>query len=926
MRISLVLLFVGIFIFFSSAVVAQQFGAFPPTIRWKQINSDTTRIIFQEQVRPHAERIAAIIHRMAQDNPNPLGKRVRKINTILHSNTTLANGYVALAPFRSEYYLIPSSDIFSMGANPWQDELAVHEYRHVLQNSNLRQGLSRVASFILGEEGQALFNALAVPDWFYEGDAVHSETASTPQGRGRTPYFFNGFNSLFRENKNYNWMKLRNGSLRDYVPNHYQLGYLLVNYGYLKYGHDFWGKVTTDAAAYKSLIYPLQGAIRRNTGVDYKTFRSDALNFYRQQLSKEAATLPKASVVTQYYFPQFINADSLVYLKRSYNKIPAFYICDATGEHKLKQQNISGEEWFSYRNGKIIYTAYDVDPRWTLRDYSNIITLDVHTGEERKITSRSRYFNPDISADGNRVIAVFVNDSANTEIHLLDADGVVQKKWSAANHGYFLHTRFVDESTVVYAERLANSTMSLNMLNIETGAQQVVIGPTEATVGHPYVQDGKIYFNASLKGRDEIYIYHLDDKSVQQLSIGGNGQYYPAFANGKLAWSAFTTSGMLLQQAPITGFKSNPITAADWGRRTVPFEVAGDDTTTNILSTPAKNYKVESYSSESHLFNFHSWRPYFSDPEYTFSLFSDNVLSNFTNELFYRYNQNESSHAVGFSSYYGGLYPVLTAGVTYTVDRTVRTTRRILTLNEFEVRGGYSIPLNFTGGKTYKSTLFGTNLVHNQLNVTGPYKDSFSTIKTNYLHHFINWSQQLPRAAQQIYPKLGYAVSLAHRHLLGESGFQFLGATRLFLPSFGNHSIVAAANWQETDTANVVFSDRFTNSRGYTDHYLSRMWRLSGNYHMPLVYPDWGFGNLVYFLRVRSNFFYDFSRVYSKDKLQTMDQRSVGAEIYFDSKWWNQLPVTFGFRLSHLLDRDLGGRSAGSNVFEVILPVDLIPR
>ena len=67
-------------------------------------------------------------------------------------------------------------------------------------------------------------------------------------------------------------MKLRNGSLKDYVPDHYNLGYLLVNYGYEKYGLDFWGKVTKDASAFKGLFYPFQKAIKRHAGVNYQTF------------------------------------------------------------------------------------------------------------------------------------------------------------------------------------------------------------------------------------------------------------------------------------------------------------------------------------------------------------------------------------------------------------------------------------------------------------------------------------------------------------------------------------------------------------------------------------------------------------------------------------------------------------------------------
>ena len=47
----------------------------------------------------------------------------------------------------------------------------------------------------------------------------------------------------------------------------------------------------------------------------------------------------------------------------------------------------------------------------------------------------------------------------------------------------------------------------------------------------------------------------------------------------------------------------------------------------------------------------------------------------------------------------------------------------------------------------------------------------------------------------------------------------------------------------------------------------------------------------------------------------------------FDTKLFNSLPVTIGLRLSHLLDNDFSGtRPKGSNVFEVVLPLNLIPQ
>lgn len=147
------------------------------------------------------------------------------------------------------------------------------------------------------------------------------------------------------------------------------------------------------------------------------------------------------------------------------------------------------------------------------------------------------------------------------------------------------------------------------------------------------------------------------------------------------------------------------------------------------------------------------------------------------------------------------------------------------------------------------------------------------------------------------------------------------------MPSVGNHSIVLNGSFQQRDTASIVFSNRFANARGFQDYNLSRMWKLGANYHFPIVYPDLGTANILYVQRVRGNLFYDFARAYSNDKLRSRDFKSVGGEMYFDTKWWNQLPVTFGFRISHLLTQGLlAGDNKGSTYFEFILPVNLIPN
>ncbi len=166
---------------------SQQFGGNPPSVKWKQINTDTARIIFPRGMDSTAERVSNIIHWLAKNNPAKLGHQLYKVNIVLQTQTTIANGYVSLAPFRSEYFLTPPLNNFDEGSISWPDVLAVHEFRHVQQFNNFRNGISNAAYYLFGEAGLLVATGAAVPNWFYEGDAVYNETITTNQGRGRIP-------------------------------------------------------------------------------------------------------------------------------------------------------------------------------------------------------------------------------------------------------------------------------------------------------------------------------------------------------------------------------------------------------------------------------------------------------------------------------------------------------------------------------------------------------------------------------------------------------------------------------------------------------------------------------------------------------------------------------------------------------------------
>lgn len=901
---------------------AQQFGANPPSIKWRQVDTDTARIIFPAGLEKQALDVSGVVHQLARTTLPTIGVNTRKINIVLQNQTTIANGYVALGPFRSEFFLTPRQNNFELGSLPWPKTLALHEYRHVQQFSNYRKGISKAFYYVFGEQGQALANSLAVPDWFFEGDAVVQETIMSGQGRGRIPYFFNPYRSLWSAGKDYSWMKLRNGSYKDIVPDHYRLGYMLVDYGREKYGDNIWSKITGDAAAFKGLFYPFQKAVKKYTGEDYVHFRENGLKHFSDQVKHMQDSASEYGRINEDFvadeeFPQWLNDSEIVYVKSTFKKIPAFYARNINSgeERKIKVRDISADNYFSLRNGRIVYAAYKPDARWRWRNYGIINILDVNTGEEKMLTQKTKYFSPDISNDGKQIIAVSYEPSGENNMHLLDASsGAVLIKMPNSKGFIHTHPKFYTSDSIVSAIRNAKGEMALGLFEIRSGNYRLLTPFTINVIDYPQIKADTISFTMSQNGQDRLFSFingkvYLFDPSIRNRSTGN---YHLSANDGKYTWMMFTAAGF----HSITGEGNYKET-----------NIQDEKYNEGLINTSEPGYPVSKYKKSFRLFNFHSWRPYIADPEYSYSLTGENILNTFQSEIYFTYNRNEQFKETGASFAYGGWFPVIRAGGSYTFDRSFVDSSRVINWNELNARAGVSVPLTFNHGTFMQNLNFSGLLNRQQVYYTGIAKTLYENKNFNFADVSFSFTNQQIKALQNINPRFAQAVSLRHRVILDKyTAYQFLVNGSLYFPGFfANHSIVLQGSYQFRDTLQEYnFSNTFSLSRGYNDLNFPRMWRAGVNYHFPIVYPDAGFANIVYLLRIRGNAFYDYTRVKSIRTGEQFPFRSAGLEIYFDSKWWNQLPVSFGIRYSRLLDEELVGLNA--NQFEFVLPLTLLNR
>jgi hypothetical protein len=914
---------------------AQDIGVNRGSIKWHQINNSAARIIFPDGQDSLAQRVATIAEALAKNHRATIGPYLQKIDVIIQSENTVSNAYVGLGPYRSEMYMTPPQNPFYLGSNGWADQLTIHEFRHVQQFSNFNVGLSKVGTLLGGQYGRAIANNMAIPDWFWEGDAVWNETIHSPQGRGRLPYFFNAYRSLDKEGKNYSWMKLRNGSFKDYIPNHYDLGYLLIAHGREQYGDTIWRNITHDAASFRGLFYPMQKAVKRYTGVEYHQFVKEAFDRFETQWQQQQYREPQWITdnqprnVVDYKYPYPYETGGTVALKITFRDIPAFVIRDQNGgETKISVKDISIDDYFGYNNQKIVYAAYQPDPRWANREYSAIRILDIVTKKQSTISTKSRYFSPDISQKSDKVVAVEVLPGKPSLLHVLDTTGNMLNELLPDSNLFFSHPKWLsDGKRVVVAAREPSGNMGWLLWNTETGTTQWLLTPAPRLVGFPVVQEDTLTFSHSANGKDGLRSLLLSNGSLIASEDYGTGIYQGFLHNGLFEGSVFTTGGFRLGQWPtIDKNVQNDLAADAIPDLYVPKTLSRSVDLSKIV---VDTFPVEKFKKSNRILNFHSWIPELNEPDYTFTIYGENVLATLSSELSYNYNVNETSHQAGLRLLFGDTYLMPFVNANTTFGRSIKLNQdTTLNLNEGEFGVGLLLPLNLTGGK------YGRNLtLSSSVNIEKQFWQGLAkSLLVN--QEFISSSNRLvyvaqtQRAVQQIYPRFGQTLIADYRTIISnQKANQLLLSGALYLPGLHkNHSLVLTAAYQARDTMlQYLFNNSFPFARGYNSLNFPRMWRLGVNYHMPVFYPDWGFGDMIYFRRIRSNLFFDHTWGKSLRTGIITPFATLGTELFFDMQFWNVQPLSIGIRYSHLLNNDL--RTPGrTGLFEIVLPVNLFGR
>lgn len=906
----------------------------PNNIQWKKIDTENFEIIFPSEIAHEAQRAAHLLEKAYPFVTRSLETKPARISLVLQNQSVNSNGFVTLAPRRSEWYVTPSVDP-ELTNTEWLKTLSVHEFRHVVQFQKTRKNFNRYFEILLGEVGQALGLALTLPPWFLEGDAVGLETALTKGGRGRLPVFERDLRTLLLSGKDFDFDKAILRSYKDWVPNHYVYGYFLTTSMRNEYGDLFLSKLADQSS--KTSWNPLSfyNSSDRMLEGNFEEFYAETMETLLANWKREAEklTLTPYEVKTtdrpygwtNYYFPMATSEGDVIALKSGLSYITQFVVLKGKKEELLFYPGRLIQEYpYKLRKDKFAYLEVELDPRWGYRDFSRLQVYDV---KEKKIiltVPETKLRLATLNHEADKIMAVDWREEQGQSVVVMNSEGKELKRFPHPKEEVITSIDWISDDEAVLVIKDHDDMKVLASMNLGNGQVTYLTGKTVTNLGFVTVSEGNILLESPATGIDNIF--HYQKNQLRQITSAPFGAYAPTMHEGKLIYNNYTVDGMDVVTKSVDWEKEN-ISQDSFIPFYEKFAIAeGMDSFAQKLAEKSE-HDVQDYSQVRNAINLHSWVIAAPPLSNTITLigYSRDILNKFTLSGGAEYNLNETTGQGFVSAVWSHFYPVYDLRAAYGNRRQQIPVSNVKSVEnaweEGTLEGGVQIPWQNIVGRFNQSftTRAFAKFIHVTDKVTTDLTDvSKGTLFSPGLEAHYAFIQRT--ALRDILPGLGFTLDGEFQEGHDIEGQDQKGSilsldSRAFLPGLSkHHSFFHQFAYERQQDKFYQYSSLIFYPRGTEDLFLQEFTKYSGNYTLPLAYPDWHISRYIYMRRVAFNAFYDELR--GRYKATHYQAASTGWELLLETNLLRlMLPLTWGLRGSYVLT----GLEQGESNYELFI-------
>jgi hypothetical protein len=893
----------------------------PPGINWKTIESANFEIIFPDEITGEALRLATLLDSVAGPMAKTMQYRFKKIPLLLTTSGIIPNGYVTMAPRRSEWFGAPILN--GSYDEDWYEFLASHELRHVAQfDKLLGRGLNRILGFVSGEQLISAWNSLLVPRWFWEGDAVAMETALGRGGRGRHPEFNMGIRAELLSGERPTYFQSVLGSFSKYTPGPYELGYHLVTHVRRQNGGLVWSNVLGRSSFF--IFYPFaftasaRGVIKRSVPKIYNDSMNELERLWKAQLDKTSITPAEIinrrndQIPTDYLFPHVQEDGSTLALRQGYADPPMLTLIDRQGvETDIKQ--IFYLYGISSQAGKVVWDEPSADTRWTKQSYSDIVLLDLKSRDQRWLTHHGRYFTPALSSDGKRIVAVEFTDQRESGLVIINSEtGTVEKRITHPDYDLIKMPSWSEDGLRIVFANQGLQGKGLSIYDLETDSIREILPYCWQGISQPVFYRDYILYHTFASGMDNIFAVHSRSSQIYQVTSRPFGAFNPNISAGgdMLCFNDYSKNGY---DIAIMRLDSSSWIEQDSIKNTEPqyFKPMIDQEQSRPLfgngAKPPATYPAQDYHPAAHLFNFHSWyiSPNFYNPG--IYLVSNDLLNTMALGSGVYYNINEKKPGIEVQAGYGGLYPLINLNMIYCGREFYYTDAYNKSITdewwERTMQAGVSLPFILSSGVNTQSLVFSVTAATTKISGQDTLLSSDTKNGNFYPVAYTFQYRRIRRYAyRDLQPRWGQTLGLYYYHtpFKGDyTGNLAGGQLKLYFPGlFRHHGLAVSGGVEIQRPNNYQFLSQVLFTRGYHYRFHEQSIATNIDYKFPLFYPDFSLGGLFYLKRVKLNLFNDIN--WTKNNGDKSRYHSAGFELTLDHHWFSwPFMLEGGYRYSY---------------------------
>lgn len=698
------------------------------------------------------------------------------------------------------------------------------------------------------------------------------------------------------------------GSYKDYVPNHYALGYQLTSYMRSKYDNMHVSRIVDRAASLSFWPYSFSGSTKKYTGKRIPAVYNEAYEYlkssWKSQLDSMSETRVELLDSTKYNYyvnfeyPQQTETGEIVAVMSGLDTPRRLVLISKDGTVK-KLAQVDATEKISYANGLVAWESSRTHARWGEKSWSEIMIYDLRKRSRHRLTKHSRYFAPQLSPDGSKVAVVEFTTKLNSQILILDTQtgNVLEQLPNPANDVLRQPSWNAKGDKLVYTSG-KNNLIALKIFNLKTQRDSLVLPYSTEGINVPVFVADKIFFNSSITGIDAIHALDLQtgQRTVAVKRAYGAFNVTPSIDGESVYFQDYTAEGHRIVKTKMEYLKnSNSLDTVFNGFRTYTKLVEQEAGNIFKDSIPQFDYKVSKYWQLKNLINVHSWGFLFADPIYQFLIYSDNKLNTLNLAAGYEHNGNEKAGNSFFRAAYSKFFPVINYVGRYGTRSVYSSSRdEYDTWEEHSSALGLSIPLDLSRSVYSSSLLLEGSMLWTKIRNKEVY-EYFDINDGKFYHYNYKLSYNIFKngSRRDINPRLGFSGVFAYDNTLGESDHksELKSANfNLYLPGFFKHnSFRIQLAFERNNIDNYIFPSYIDFARGYKATYWDNSDKVSFNYAFTITEPDLDIFRLLYIKRFHANLFYDESACYM-DSFGSERYCSSGAELIFNFHLFN-LPV-----------------------------------